>query len=326
MVSLPKKATRKKKNDHQKTIKIARVGVCPEHIRKSLSNIDGLKNTIADVGLLQPILVRRSGDNFTVIDGARRLEALKALKVPELIVGRDIIIDLEEREADTRFKEIIVNIQREDINDIELGHAFVTLKGSYGYQYNEVAEIIGKTPHYVAAKVGLAKRLAPELQALIIKDWEAAKCIPNTSEDAAPVYEMNINIIEDIARLPAELQKPAYEAIKVKEMDKKEALDYLRSIKRDAETLAMADDVKSVMESYTDQTQNDEKPQVKDFSKSLKKLNKDLESLSMSVKTQDQIDDEEILPTLESIIERLNVLYAEVKSRNSSTSLNVPVQ
>jgi ParB family chromosome partitioning protein len=324
---LQKKATRKKKNDHQKIINIARVGVCPEHIRKSLSNIGGLKSTIADVGLLQPILVRRSGDNFTVIDGARRLEALKALEVPELIVGRDVIIDLEEREADTRFKEIIANIQREDINDIELGHAFVMLKKSYGYQYNEVAEIVGKTPHYVAAKVGLATRLAPEVQALIVKDWEAAKCIPNTSgEDAAPFYAMNVNVIEDIARLPESLQKPAYEAIKAKEMDKKEALEYLRSIKRDAETLEMADDVKGVVESYADQAQNNEKPVARDLSKSLKKLNKDLDRISVSFKTQDQIDKEEILPTLESIIERLNVLYAEVKSRGNTASSDAPAQ
>ncbi len=242
-----KTVTRKKKNDHQKIINIARVGVSPEHIRKSLSNIDGLRNTIADVGLLQPILVRRAGDNFVVIDGARRLEALKALEVPELIVGRDVIIDLEEAESDTRFKEIIANIQREDINDIELGHAFVTLNESYGYQYKELAEIIGVTSHYVAAKVGLAKRLTPEMQALVVKDMTVVGCTPSTSEEnPTPVYSMNINVIEDIARLMAELQKPAYEAIKAKEMDTKEALEYLRSIKRDAETLTLADDIKGL--------------------------------------------------------------------------------
>ncbi len=140
-----------------KTIAIQRVGVSPDHIRKNFSCNTKLKVTIADVGLLQPILVRRSGDNFVVIDGARRLEALKSLNVPELIVGKDVIIDSEEREADTRFKEIIANIQREDINDIELGHAFVTLNESYGYPYKDVAEIIGVTSHNVAAKVGSGK-------------------------------------------------------------------------------------------------------------------------------------------------------------------------
>jgi ParB family transcriptional regulator, chromosome partitioning protein len=322
---LHKTATRKKKNDHQKTINIARVGVCPGHIRKSLSNIDGLKNTIVDVGLLQPILVRRSGDNFTVIDGARRLEALKALEVPELIVGRDVIIDLEETESDTRFKEIIANIQREDINDVELGHAFVTLNESYGYQYKEIAEIIGATPHNVAAKVGLAKRLTPEMQALVVKDMAEARCTPNTSEDPIFAYSMNINVIEDIARLQAALQKPAYEAIKAKEMDTKEALEYLRSIKRDAETLAMADDIKGLVDSYADMPATRESNDG-GMSKQLKKLDKDLERLSVSFKSQNDIDKDTVVPALELLIERLNALYAEVKLRDNVSGSFVPTE
>lgn len=322
---MQKKAARK--NEHYKAIAIQRVGVSPDHIRKNLSNITNLKGTIADVGLLQPILVRRSGDNFVVIDGARRLEALKALNVSELIVGRDMIVDAEEREADTRFKEIIANVQREDINDIELGHAYVTLNESYGYQYKEIAEIIGATPHNVAAKVGLVKRLTPEMQALVVKDMLAARCTPSTSEeDPALVYSMNINVIEDIARLPDELQKPAYEAIKAKEMDTKEALEYLRSIKRDAETLKMADDIKGLVDSYADQPAIAEEGTNKEMSKQLKKLNKDLERLSISVKSQDDIDNDQVASALESLIERLNALYAEVKSRDNVSQSQVLVE
>ncbi len=286
-----------------------------------------MKNTIADVGLLQPILVRRSGDNFTVIDGARRLEALKALNVPELIVGRDVIIDAEETEADTRFKEIIANIQREDINDIELGHAFVTLNETYGYQYNDVAAIIGATPHYVAAKVGLAKRLTPEMQALVVKDMAATQCTPNTSQEhPTPVFSMNVNVIEDIARLQAELQKPAYEAIKAKGMDTKEALEYLRSIKRDAETLAMADDIKGLVNSYADMPSTGEESNDSGMSKQLKKLDKYLERLSVSVKSQNDIDKDTVVPALELLIERLNALYTEVKSRDNVSESFTPTE
>jgi ParB family transcriptional regulator, chromosome partitioning protein len=307
---LPRTATNKKKYNNQKIVKIARVGVCPEHIRKSTSNIDGLKSTIADVGLLQPILVRRSGDNFVVIDGARRLEALKALDVTELIVGRDMIIDADETEADTRFKEIIANIQREGINDIELGYAFLTLNETYGYQYKEVAAILGVTQHYVAAKVGLAKRLTPEMQALVVKDLAAAQCISNTSqEQTTPVYSMYVNVIEDIARLPAELQKPAYEAIKANEMDTKEALGYLKSIKQDAEVLQIADDVQGLMQSYTD---NGNENAGKDAGKYIKKLDKDFERLFNTIKSGGNIDREQLVPALESLIERLNQLYSEI--------------
>lgn len=92
-----------------------------DHIRKSDFSTEHLKDTIADAGLLQPILARKEGDRFIVVDGARRLVALRELGVQELIIGRDIVIDIEETEADTRFKQISANVQREDLNDIELG-------------------------------------------------------------------------------------------------------------------------------------------------------------------------------------------------------------
>ncbi len=233
--------------DHQ-IIHIKRIDIGPEHIRRNTNDIANLKDTIADAGLLQPILVRQTERGYTVIDGARRLQALKELEVPELIIGKDVIIDLNETDADFTFKQLIANVQREDINDIELGHAFVTLKEKYGYAYKDVAAIIGKTPHYVAAKVGLAKRLTSEVQELVISYWEAAKCSRNTlkcdSDDVLDPYMMNVNVIEDIARLPGELQKTAYQMIQAKEMDKKEALRYLKAIKQEAEILAMADDTK----------------------------------------------------------------------------------
>ncbi len=81
------------------------------------------------------------------------------------------------------FKQIIANIQREDINDIELGHAFVMLKEHYGYQYNEITEISGKRPQYETSKATLPKRLTPEVKALVIRDREMAKCGLTTVPD-----------------------------------------------------------------------------------------------------------------------------------------------
>lgn len=185
------------------TIPLDSVIVDACHIRRNCNNIEDMKRTIMDVGLLQPILVKRSGDCYVVIDGARRLTALKELGVNELILNRDMIIDVEETEADLRFKQIIANIQREDIDDIELGQAFVMLKEHYNYQFNEIAEIIGKKPHYVTAKANMAKRLAPEVKAMVLGDWERIKCgpttVPENVDDVEELYRMNVNVIERIA-------------------------------------------------------------------------------------------------------------------------------
>ncbi len=290
----------RKKNGQ--TIHINRIYVDKEHIRRKTGDINGLKETIADAGLLQPILVKQCERGYKVIDGARRLEALKELKVSELIIGRDVIVDEEETEADFYFKQLIANIQREDINDIEIGHALVSFKEKYGYQYKEIAEIIGKTPHYVAAKVGLAKRLIPEVQELVVKDWEAVKCIRNTlkAEDgeALEPYVMNVNIVEDVARLPAELQKAAYITIRDKEMDKKEALRFLRKLKEGVEEEA-------------EESREDAEHEVRKY---LDKIYRDVDRLSLTIKSSPTLNSEEVASTLEDLISRLNILYMELKA------------
>ncbi|BAI60970.1 putative ParB-like partition protein [Methanocella paludicola SANAE] len=304
------------------TIHIKRISIDPTHIRRNVKDIKELKSTIADVGLLQPILVRQTNRGYTVVDGARRLEALKELGIEELIIGKDVIVETAETEADEKFKQLIANVQREDINDIELGHAFVALNEGYGYQFKEMAEIIEKTPHYVAAKVGLAKRLVPVVQSMVISDWQSAKCSRNTSrsdiDDVVPgPYLMNVNVIEDIARLPAELQQAAYETIKDKEMDKKEALRYLKTIKEDAEVLKMADDVKGHMQACSEEDEGHEK----ELKRYLKKIDRDLEKLSVTIKAGNDIDRRKVVSALKALIERLNQLYSEVNNDPENKAL-----
>ena len=308
---------------HYPMIPIDQVTPSNKELRRTRSDVSQLKNTISDVGLLQPIIVRKSTGGYTVIDGQRRLQALKELKVPELIVGRDVIIDVDETEADARFKRIIANVQREDIDDVELGRAFVELKENYNYKYNEISEIIGKTPHYVSAKVGLAKRLTAELQDMITKDREAAiftRSKFSDEEDTNPIYEMNINIIEEIARLPAELQRPAYDAIRTREMDKKEALEYLRIVKRDTEVMQMATDVRGLMETYASSARDHTEPaRNKALNNYFKKINRNLDRLATMAKTSGPGEREKVIPELESLIEKLTSLCAEIKTSETGT-------
>lgn len=316
------------------TIPIDRVRCSEGHIRKTPFSVDTLKVTIADAGLLQPILVYPSGDgSYDVIDGARRLAALRELGVRELILGRDVVVDVEEREADFRFKQLIANLQREDLNAIELGQTFVTLKEEYGYQYNEIAEIIGKSTHYVAAKVGLIKRLDPVVRQLYLDDINSRKCIQNTffsGENASPegaaafkdTYGesgagesiscrsrlMNVNVLEDIARLPREVQEIAYREIRAGRLDKDAAFEYLRALKngqggaallaRDRPA-AMAD-IARAERAYSVRRQID-------------KIARDLQDLVDCVRDNDIID-REIISEIESMIRRLSSLRSKVKA------------
>jgi ParB family chromosome partitioning protein len=287
--------------------------VDPNHIRKKPFHTDRLKSTIADVGLLQPILIRKSNDAYIVVDGARRLQALKELDIHELIVGRDVIEDVEETEADTRFKQIIANIQRDDINVIELGHAFVKLKELYGYNYKETADIIGKTAHYVTSKAGLVTRLIPELQEQAAKDWSETKCIQDTFLDDLETdkpYEMSVKVLEDIARLPPEVQRPAYDTIRSREMGQEEALRFLGSVKRNSDVLKLVNDSQGLTETYPDGSKIDPvEVQQKEIHNHLKKLNDDIDALASRIKAEDMGQQEQVARELESLMAKLNAIY-----------------
>jgi ParB family chromosome partitioning protein len=286
----------------------------PGHIRKNPGDVSGLKYTISDVGLLQPIIVRRSGDFYTVIDGERRLRAMKELAVSELILGREVIIDVEETDADARFKQVIANIQREDIDPIDLGHAFVMLKEKYGYQYNEIAEIIGKTPHYVTSKVGLVKRLAPDVLEMVTWDIEASKYIPDiSSNDEAEAPEVNLKIIEDIARLPEELQKNAYLTIRSKEMPTYEALKYLRSIKKG---FTGGPDKKG---GPTRALSPEDKP-GDNLARYIEKLDRDVDELAGRIQTTVQLNRPEVIQKIEATLEKLSSLYVRLKNEAADSS------
>ena len=87
--------------------------------RFSVNDLEMLKASIARDGVLQPILVRRVGETHQVVAGERRLRAAKDLgleKIPALLVavGDDRLLEVA----------LIENIQREDLNPIELALAY----------------------------------------------------------------------------------------------------------------------------------------------------------------------------------------------------------
>jgi len=81
-----------------------------------------LAQSIRTNGIVQPLVVRRTGERYQLVAGERRWRAAKLAEIRDLpVVIRDI--------PDDRLLEIslIENIQREDLNPIETAHAFARL-------------------------------------------------------------------------------------------------------------------------------------------------------------------------------------------------------
>jgi ParB family transcriptional regulator, chromosome partitioning protein len=279
-------------DENIKVIPISQIQFDCDRVRKSERSVEGLKYTITDVGLMQPIIVRRTGDKYTVVDGHRRLRAMRELKIRELILCKDVIVAADETDADNKFRQIISNIQREEIDDIDLGQAFVTLKEQYGYHYKEIALIIGKTPHYVTAKANLTRRLIKDVREQAIHDQEVAKCNRDTvSPEHEPEYIMSMKVLEDIARLPAHQQIQAYNDIKAGKRKKDDALVYLRELK------------------HCSQGRHGPNEYGAEFSVCFKKIHDDLDELEKKIHGSDPLECQQAIPALKSFLERLNFIY-----------------
>jgi ParB family chromosome partitioning protein len=104
--------------------------------------IEELATSIREHGLVEPLVVRRppgGGDRFELIAGERRWRALQKAGMREALV---VVKDVSAKDA---FElALIENVQREDLNPIELAEAFDRLVKEHGYTQEALAERLGK--------------------------------------------------------------------------------------------------------------------------------------------------------------------------------------
>jgi ParB family transcriptional regulator, chromosome partitioning protein len=123
--------------------------------------LEELAQSIRSSGIVQPLVVRRFGHRYQLIAGERRWRAAQRAalsRVPAVV--RDVP---EERAVEMTLVE---NLQREDLNPIEQGHAFDRLIQEFALTQEEVAQRTGKDRATIANAVRLLK-LEPSIRDLI---------------------------------------------------------------------------------------------------------------------------------------------------------------
>ena len=120
-----------------------------------------LAQSIRANGVIQPLIVRRSGDRYELVAGERRWRAAK-------LAGLDAVPVLIQDLADSRMLEItlIENIQREDLNPIEIAHAFDRMGRELGLSHDDIGRRTGKDRSTVTNMLRLL-RLPDEVQILL---------------------------------------------------------------------------------------------------------------------------------------------------------------
>ena len=111
-------------------------------------NLNDLKNSIKERGIIQPIIVRKSNTDkskFEIIAGERRwLAAQKAglHNVPVVITEADDLKSLE--------FAIVENVQRHDLNPLEEAQGYKRLIDDFSYDQEKVSKFIGKSRSHIA--------------------------------------------------------------------------------------------------------------------------------------------------------------------------------
>lgn len=106
--------------------------------------LDELTESIRKYGVIQPIIVRKDGDIYTIIAGERRWRACNNANIKSIPC---IVRDIENKNASEI--ALIENIQREDLNPIDEANAYEFIMDRYGITQEEVSNIVGKSRVYV---------------------------------------------------------------------------------------------------------------------------------------------------------------------------------
>ncbi|MDO8511983.1 MAG: ParB/RepB/Spo0J family partition protein [bacterium] len=114
----------------------------PEQPRQDFAEADlqDLAQSIREHGILQPLLVTKTGDRFTLIAGERRLRAAKRADLKEVPCLVHVpVTDREQLEL-----AIIENVQREDLSVLEQAIAYKKLHEEFNMTHGEIAQAVGK--------------------------------------------------------------------------------------------------------------------------------------------------------------------------------------
>ena len=163
--------------------------------RKSFDKekIEQLAESIKEHGIIQPIIVSKSGNSYKIIAGERRWRAAR-------VAGLKKVPVIEKEVTDRQILEmaLIENIQREDLNPIEEAEAYSRLVSEYNMTQEDLSKVVSKSRSAVANTMRLLG-LSKNVRAMVISGELSeghARCLLSV-EDAEKQLQAAKSIIEN---------------------------------------------------------------------------------------------------------------------------------
>jgi ParB/RepB/Spo0J family partition protein len=215
----------------------------PHQPRKTLDRaaLEELKASIAEQGILQPLLVVRekpqnpnADTRYILIAGQRRLSAAREL-------GKKMVPVFILSEADPQgslLNAITENVQRRALAPWEEGESYRTLATEFNMTHAEIAQRLGKGNEsgrvYVAERIAIAENLDPEARRILLNQPSISTLLENSqsvaqatlsdflhNEEPGGELSFGVGVIRELSRIPRDRQKEAAEAIRKLEGDLK---------------------------------------------------------------------------------------------------------
>lgn len=146
-------------------IPVSAIAPHPDQPRRHFDEaaLDELATSIAERGVIQPIIVRPHGHDYQIVAGERRWRAAQRARLHEVpVVVRDY------SDSETLQIALLENIQRQDLNAIEEARAYQRLLDEFGHTQEALAKAVHKSRSHVANLLRLLD-LPPSLQANVVE-------------------------------------------------------------------------------------------------------------------------------------------------------------
>lgn len=120
-----------------------------------------LADSIKNYGLIQPVVVVEDIDGYVLVAGERRLRASKMAKLKTI---RAVIAHIDEEKM--RQQALIENIQRDELNIVDLAHAYGELLEVHGITHDELSTMVHKSRAHITNTLRLLQLSKKTLTAL----------------------------------------------------------------------------------------------------------------------------------------------------------------
>jgi ParB family transcriptional regulator, chromosome partitioning protein len=139
-------------------VKIDEIDPNPNQPRQVMGDLSELMASIAEKGIIEPIIVRQRGGRFQIVAGERRYQAAVQVGL------RDVPIVIREVDDDEIIEiALIENIQRKDLTPFEESEAMQGLAQKFGYTHEDLAKRLGKSRTTITEALSL-NSIPPEVR------------------------------------------------------------------------------------------------------------------------------------------------------------------